>query len=116
MPGRGRGGGDRGKRRGRGGGAAYPDMGAGASYSGIPAMMSVPVMTEQGLQYIPYDAYEGGYFLAYSPMSPDVYGMMPSYGGGYPGAGGGWDWQGREGCRTREEARWCGSCRCRGGR
>jgi len=95
MPGRGRGGGDRGKRRGRGGGPAYPDMmGAAGSYSGAPAMMSVPVMTEQGLQYIPYDAYEGGYFLAYSPMSPDVYGMMPSYGGGYPGAGGAWDWQG----------------------
>jgi len=96
MGGRGRGGGDRGKRRGRGGGGgamqSYQDMAAGASYAGVPAMMSVPVMTEQGLQYIPYDAYEGGYFLAYSPMSPDVYGMMPSYGAGYPGAG--WNWEG----------------------
>merc|ERR1719440_2344279 len=85
--GRGRGGGNRGKRQGRGGGGAssYPDMAGGASYSGVPAMMSVPVMTEQGLQYVPYDAYEGGYFLAYSPMSPDVYGMMPSYGGAASG-------------------------------
>lgn len=38
--------------------------------------------------------------MAYSPMSPDVYGMMPSYGGagaaaGYgAGWGGGWDGSG----------------------
>lgn len=80
-------GGARGKK-GRGGGqSSYQDM-AAATYAGVPAMMSVPVMTEQGLQYIPYDAYEGGYFLAYSPMGPDMYGMMQ--GGGYPSA----DWWG----------------------
>lgn len=80
-------GGDRGARRKGRGGGSYNDMGNGGM---MPAMMSVPVMTEQGLQYIPYDAYEGGYFLAYSPMSQDVYGMnqmMPQYGGAgnYPG-------------------------------
>jgi len=95
--GRGRAGGGRGKNRGRGGGMSpsYQDMAGAGSYSNVPAMMSVPVMTEQGLQYVPYDAYDGGYFLAYSPMSPDVYGMMPSYGGGYPGGAGGWGgWDG----------------------
>merc|ERR1719265_621694 len=52
-------------------------------------MMSVPVMTEQGLQYIPYDAYEGAgtgmMMMAYSPMGPDMYGMMQGAYGGYPG-------------------------------
>jgi len=91
--GRGRGGGKGGgRRKGGGGSPSYQDMAAG-SYGGVPAMMSVPVMTEQGLQYIPYDAYEGG-MMMYSPMGPEVFGMMPvAYGGGgnYPGGwGGGW--------------------------
>merc|ERR1719491_1180041 len=57
-------------------------------------MMSVPVMTEQGLQYIPYDTYEGGHFLAYSPMGADAYSMPypAAYGGGYCAAG----WWGAE--------------------
>jgi len=89
--GRGRGGDRGGKRKGRGGGAAsYQDM-ASAGFSGIPTMMSVPVMTEQGLQYIPYDAYDGSagsYFLAYSPMAPEMMGMMPGGYGGWPMAAG----------------------------
>jgi len=87
----GRGAGRDGKRKGRGGGAAsYQDMQAAMmGNAGIPAMMSMPVMTEQGLQYIPYDAYAGaaqGYFMAYAPMGGEMYGMdAGAYGGGsYP--------------------------------
>lgn len=96
--GRGRGGGDRGKRKGRGG-ASHQDMAMA-----VPTMMSVPVMTEQGLQYIPYDAYtsslenayEGGGMMAmmYSPMSPEMYGMMP---GGYGSSGYPAGWWGADG-------------------
>mmetsp|Transcript_107729 Transcript_107729/g.197844 ORF Transcript_107729/g.197844 Transcript_107729/m.197844 type:complete len:398 (+) Transcript_107729:2-1195(+) len=100
--GRGLGSGDgRGGRRRRGGGrggmpggGSYQEMAGGATYAGVP-MMQVPVMTEQGLQYVPYDAYEGGYFLAYPTMGSgqQLYGMpYPPYGPGYPAG-----WWGGEG-------------------
>jgi len=125
-------GGDRGGRRRRGGrgqqagmvpgGVAFSEYTAAAhaAYAGVP-MMPVPVMTEQGLQYMPYDAYEGGYFLAYPAMGDQqVYGMpyAAPYGAGFPGwwggegAGGGYEqygaaagvWPRKQGIRRRGRA------------
>lgn len=108
--GRGLGGADgRGGRRKRGGGrgpggGSYSDMSGGQSpYAGVP-MMSVPVMTEQGLQYVPYDAYEGGYLMAYPMMSSgqQIYGMSyPPYGPGYPAG-----WWGGEGYDYGSSGMW----------
>eukprot|EP00928_Gymnodinium_smaydae_P079119 TRINITY_DN63133_c0_g1_i1.p1 TRINITY_DN63133_c0_g1~~TRINITY_DN63133_c0_g1_i1.p1 ORF type:complete len:396 (-),score=83.67 TRINITY_DN63133_c0_g1_i1:437-1624(-) len=104
--GQGRGRGDRGGRRrpgrqntagGKGGGMplyadpALSHAAAFASYAGS-GMPMMPVMTEHGLQYMPYDGgFDGGYRFAF-PMAPadgQMFGMpgMPFTGfPGYPGA------------------------------
>jgi len=72
-----------------GGMSSYSDP-SGAAQAYASTMMPVPVMTESGLQYMPYDGYEGGgYFLAYPTMGADqqLYGVSypGAYGAGYPG-------------------------------
>merc|ERR1711879_687064 len=54
-------------------------------YVGMPGMMPMSLMTEDGLQYLPYDySYDGGCFMPYQPMgSSDVFGMS-AYGSSYP--------------------------------
>lgn len=90
--GRGRGrGGDRRRRSGRGQPAYDP---RDAAYSGH--VMAVPVMTEQGLQFVPYDGHDQGFYPAY-PMGfegvpysapyEQLYGSQ-AYGYGYGSAGG----------------------------
>lgn len=102
--GRGRGFADRGggRRRGGGGprGAGFADMASASGGFGVPmAAMPVPVMTEQGVQYVPYEAAAaygeaGSYFLAYPAMAPEqqIYGMP--YPAHYGGLAGGCGWPG----------------------
>mmetsp|Transcript_126184 Transcript_126184/g.252059 ORF Transcript_126184/g.252059 Transcript_126184/m.252059 type:complete len:422 (-) Transcript_126184:92-1357(-) len=77
--------GDRGAGRRRRGGGRGPGSGVGfmpglGSY-GAAGAMPVPVMTDQGVQYVPYEAAygeaAGNFYLAYTAMAPDqqVYGM-----------------------------------------
>jgi len=103
--GRGRGMGDRGggrRRRGGRGGPHGPGGFADLTSSGglgVPMAMPVPVMTEQGVQYVPYEAAAaygaeapGSYFLAYPTMGPEqqVYGMP--YAASYQSFAGGYSW------------------------
>jgi len=83
-----RGGGRRRRGRGQsgmGGEDAYAS--AAAMYAGMPGMaMPVPVMTEQGMQYVPYEAaYEAAYMQPFMAMGAEqqMYGM-PYPGAGYP--------------------------------
>eukprot|EP00747_Dinoflagellata_sp_TGD_P168797 gnl/TRDRNA2_/TRDRNA2_196046_c0_seq1.p1 gnl/TRDRNA2_/TRDRNA2_196046_c0~~gnl/TRDRNA2_/TRDRNA2_196046_c0_seq1.p1 ORF type:complete len:429 (-),score=52.51 gnl/TRDRNA2_/TRDRNA2_196046_c0_seq1:112-1344(-) len=84
--------------------AAYAEMSAqaNAAYAGFGGAglmpMAMPMMTDQGVQYLPYDSYEGAYVLAYPAMGQDtqMYYHVPygSAAGGYaawPGAEGTWD-------------------------
>merc|ERR1712232_1132219 len=86
----GRGGKGKGRgKRGKGGGMGrYPDPAAHAAYAGagVP-MMPMPVMTEHGLQYMPYDGGYGGSggFMVYPAMDPSQFYAMPY--GLYPGMG-----------------------------
>mmetsp|Transcript_23064 Transcript_23064/g.71927 ORF Transcript_23064/g.71927 Transcript_23064/m.71927 type:complete len:390 (+) Transcript_23064:89-1258(+) len=85
---------DRGGRRRRGGRGlpgpgGYSNLSTASSTYGVPVQsMPVPVMTEHGVQYMPYESYEGssGYFLAYPTMGggeQQPYSMP--YSAGYPG-------------------------------
>lgn len=110
--------GPRRRRSGRGQQSAGFDDQAG-TYGGVPFPLSMPVLTDQGLQYVPYDPYQGGgYLVAYPAMGPDhqIYGMPygAPYGHDYQwwagadGAGfdphtavGSWPRSGRQGARSK---------------
>jgi len=97
-PGQGRGrggcgGGGRGGRRGCGGvGGMSPYMDGVPGPYAVPMIPGMPIMTDQGVQYMPYEGGFGGpnYFMQYpSGAGGGGFAAYPGM-GGYPGPGGWW--------------------------